>query len=297
MAKTTFGWVLTPNARDTEGTRDLQKNNEHFITVLEDDFDTIWVEDHFQWDNLPVVECWTALVYYAARHPEYRFGPLVFGQSYRNPALVAKMFATLYWLTGGNMIAGIGAGWKEDEYKSYGWPFPSDRDRIAEREEAVQVIQSMWSESPATFEGDYYSIKEAFCEPRPDPAPPLLIAGGGEKLTLRVVAKYGDWMNVGFCPPHVFARKLGALRGHCDSVKRDFDRIKKTYYAFISLHEGDKEPIKHEDLHFIQGQPEEVTAELRKFVNLGVEHIMIKFTDFPSTRGVELFKDKVIPHL
>jgi alkanesulfonate monooxygenase SsuD/methylene tetrahydromethanopterin reductase-like flavin-dependent oxidoreductase (luciferase family) len=297
MTQITFGWVLKPNARDTEGARSLQSNNEKFIAELGDSFNTIWVEDHFQWNDAPVVECWTALVYYAAKHPEYRFGPLVFGQSYRNPALTAKMFATLHWLSKGNMIAGIGAGWKEDEYISYGWPFPKDSQRIAELEDAVQIIRNMWSHSPVSFEGEYYSIKDAYCEPRPDPPPPLLIAGGGEMLTLRVVAKHADWMNVGFCPSATFARKLGALQTHCDDVNRDSNEIKKTYYAVISLHEGDEEPRESNDLHFIQGTPQEVTAELKEFIDLGVEHVMINFTDFPSTKGLELFKEKVVPNL
>ena len=297
MTKPTFGWVLTPNARDEEGAQTLQNNNEKFIAELKGVFDTIWVEDHFQWDDSPVVECWTALVYYAAKHPDFRFGPIVFGQSYRNPALVAKMFATLYWLREGNIIAGIGAGWKEDEYNSYGWPFPEDGVRIAELEEAVQVMREMWSQSPASFEGKYYSIKDAFCEPRPDPAPPLLVAGGGEKLTLRVVAKYADWMNVGFCDLKTYKRKLDALKGHCIEVGRDFDQIKKTYYALVSISEGASEPTQRDDLHLIQGTPEQVSAELKEFINLGVEHIMIKFLDFPSTTGLELFKEKVCPNL
>jgi len=297
MSKTTFGWVLTPNARETEGALTLHKHNEHYIDHLGSVFDTIWVEDHFQWNTIPVVECWTALVYYAAKYPNFQFGPLVFGQSYRNPALVAKMFSTLYWLTEGRMIAGIGAGWKEDEYESYGWPFPKDSQRIAELEEAVQIIRKMWTQSPASFQGKFYNIRDAFCEPRPEPAPPLLVAGGGEMRTLRVVAKYADWMNVGFCPPHIFARKLGALRGHCNEVGRNYDQIKKTYYALISISEGDLEPIEREDLHFIQGTPKDVTAELKEFINLGVEHVMIKFVDFPSTTGLNLFKEKVVPHL
>ena len=297
MTKTSFGWALQPNARDAEGAGALQENNEKFIAGLGNTFDTIWVEDHFHWDDSPAVECWTALVYYAAKHPEFRFGTLVFGQSYRNPALTAKMFATLNWLTEGNVIAGIGAGWQEDEYHAYGWPYPKDSQRIAELEDAVQIIREMWTKSPATFDGMYYSIKDAYCEPRPNPAPPLLIAGGGERLTLRVVAKYGDWMNYGFCPLEVFARKLRALKGHCEDVGRDYDEITKTYYAQISIHEGDKEPVEDEGLYLIEGTPGEVTAEFQEFINLGVEHIMINFRDYPSTTGLELFKEKVVPNL
>ena len=251
MTKTTFGWVLHPNASDAEGAKALQENNENFIANLGNFFNTIWVEDHFQWKDSPVVECWTALVYYAAKHPEYRFGPLVFGQSYRNPAMTAKMFATLSWLTEGNLVAGIGAGWKEDEY----------------------------------------------CEPRPNPAPPLLIAGGGEKLTLRVVAKYADWMNDGFCTSETYARKLEVLKGHCIDVGRDYGQIKKTYYAVIALFEDENQPAPEVDFHVVKGTPEAVTSELKEIISLGAEHIMIHFTDFPSTTGLDLFKEKVFPNL
>ena len=106
MTKPSFGWVITPAAKDAEDARNLHQDNQRFIEKLRGKFEMIWVEDHFQWNGRPVLECWTALVFLASRYPEFYFGPLVFGQSYRNPALVAKMFATLYWLTEGRMVAG-----------------------------------------------------------------------------------------------------------------------------------------------------------------------------------------------
>jgi alkanesulfonate monooxygenase SsuD/methylene tetrahydromethanopterin reductase-like flavin-dependent oxidoreductase (luciferase family) len=260
-------------------------------------FDTIWVEDHFQWDERPVIECWTTLVYLSAKYPGFHFGPLVMGQSYRNPALTAKMFATLDWLTDGRLIAGIGAGWKEDEYHSYGWPFPSASTRIAKLGEVAQIIRAMWNQSPATFEGEYYSIKEAYCEPQPDPQPPLLIAGGGEKLTLRVVARFADWMNVGFCNAETYQSKLAALKGHCQDVGRDYDQIKKTYFGFVSLKEEEQESLDRGGLHIVQGTPGDVEDEFRDFIDLGVEHFMLRFVDFPSMEGLDLFLEQVLPRL
>jgi alkanesulfonate monooxygenase SsuD/methylene tetrahydromethanopterin reductase-like flavin-dependent oxidoreductase (luciferase family) len=297
MSKPSLGWVISPSARSSEGAKTLHKNNDFFIRQLKGKFDILWVEDHFQWDHYPVIECWTALAYYAARYPDFRFGPLVFGQSYRNPALIAKMFASLHWLTDGRLIAGIGAGWKKDEYLSYGWSYPPASERIAQLDEAVQIIRLMWSQSPASFEGAYYSIREAYCEPRPIPIPPLLIAGGGEKLTLRVVAKYADWMNVGFCDAHTYKRKLDALKTHCHDVGRDYDDIKKTYYGFFSIKPEKTEPVHRDDLYLIQGTPPEIVKELKEFLALGVEHIMIKFIDFPSTNGLDLFLNDVYPNL
>ena len=293
----TFGWVITPAARDASGAATLHENNRRFIERMRGVFDTIWVEDHFQWGDRPVVECWTALAYLAAQHPDFTFGALVLGQSYRNPALTAKMMASLHWLTGRRTIAGIGAGWKEDEYRAYNWPYPEPRTRIEQLEDAVRIIRAMWTQSPASYTGKHYSIKEAYCEPRPNPPPPLLIAGGGEKLTLRVVAKHADWMNVGFCNAETYARKLGALRKHCDKVGRDYDSIKKTYFGFVSVSRDGAKPEPRGDLHIVYGAPDKVAGEMRQFVDLGVEHFMLRFVDFPSVEGLELFLAEVKPRL
>lgn len=297
MAAPTFGWVITPAARDADGAPALMEDNRRFIERIQGAFDTIWVEDHFQWKERPVVECWTALTYLAAQYPQFRFGSLVMGQSYRNPALTAKMMATLHWLTGGRFIAGIGAGWKDDEYHAYGWPFPDAKTRIAQLEDAVNIIRAMWTQSPANYTGEHYTIQNAYCEPRPTPPPPLLIAGGGEKLTLRVVAKYADWMNVGFCNAETFARKLKALDRHCAEIGRDVAAIKKTCFEFVSVTPDGAKPEPRGDLHIVYGTPDQVASELQAFARLGVEHFMLRFIDFPNTAGLELFLQEVQPRL
>lgn len=297
MANPTFGWVIQPSAREATGAATLMDDNHRFIERIRGAFTTIWVEDHFQWDDRPVVECWTALSMLAAQYPDLTFGALVLGQSYRNPALTAKMMGTLTWLTGGRFIAGIGAGWKEDEYLSYGWPYPSAKVRIEQLEEAVEIIRAMWSGSPASYRGKHYTITDAYCEPRPDPPPPLLIGGGGERLTLRVVAKHADWMNVGLCDVPTYAQKLKALQGHCEQVGRDYETIKKTYFGFLALTPEGKEPKRRDDLHLIYGTPQKVIDELRAFTELGVEHFIFRFVDFPELDGVELFLKYVMPAL
>jgi alkanesulfonate monooxygenase SsuD/methylene tetrahydromethanopterin reductase-like flavin-dependent oxidoreductase (luciferase family) len=294
---TTFGWVITPAAKDAQGTNTLNKENQAFIEKLRGSFEMIWVEDHFQWSDRPMLECWTTLVYLAASYPEFHFGPLVLGQSYRNPALTAKMFSTLHWLTSGRMVAGIGAGWKEDEYLAYGWTYPEPSVRIAQLEDAVQIIRSMWGSSPASFDGQHYKIAEAYGEPRPSPPPPLLIAGGGEQLTLRVVAQHADWMNVGFCDVETYSRKLDALRKHCDDVGRNYDEIKKTYFAITSIYESEPDDVPQRSFHLVQGTPTQVLDEYKQFIDLGVEHFMVRFVDFPEQDGVDLFLDQVMPAL
>jgi alkanesulfonate monooxygenase SsuD/methylene tetrahydromethanopterin reductase-like flavin-dependent oxidoreductase (luciferase family) len=297
MQKPTFGWVITPNAPDKLQAASLMQDNKRFIERIRGKFNTIWVEDHLQWGNEATLECWTALIYLAARYPDFTFGPLVLGQSYRNPALTAKMMATLYWLSGGRMIAGIGAGWKQDEYEAYGWPYPSAQIRIEQLEDTVQIMKAMWTQSPATFEGKHYAIYDAYCEPRPNPLPPLLIAGGGERYTLHVVVKHADWMNVGFEDVATYRKKLVVLRGHCDEVGRNYREITKTYYAVISLSEKSLHPRQETDYHIVQGTPDQVTEELQEFVKLGVSHFMINFNDFPSDVGLNLFLEEVYPAL
>ncbi|NDJ74892.1 MAG: LLM class flavin-dependent oxidoreductase, partial [Chloroflexi bacterium] len=131
-------------------------------TVLGDltgTFDGIWMTDHFFWGDEPTYEAWTVLAYLAARWPQLHVGPIVLGQSYRNPALLAKMGATLHALTGGRFIMGIGAGWKEDEYHAYGYPYPRPGIRIEQLEDTLEILKRMWTEpGQVTYEGKHYRV-------------------------------------------------------------------------------------------------------------------------------------------
>ncbi|MGH2606958.1 MAG: LLM class flavin-dependent oxidoreductase, partial [Anaerolineales bacterium] len=247
------------------------------------------------WGDRPMVEAWTALTYWSAQLPDLTFGNLVLGQSYRNPALMAKMIATLHWLRGGRLIAGIGAGWKQDEYDAYGWPFPSARVRLEQLEDAVRILRAMWTTSPATYRGRHYSIQEAYCEPRPDPAPPLLIAGDGERITLRLAAQYADWMNIPFRDYETTARKLDILARHCREVGRPLEQVRRTYYAFLSIRRDGAAPEPRPGVHMISGTPEVVAGELRRYSALGIDHFMLRFTDFPDESGMGLFVSEVWP--
>src|SRR4029078_12209791 len=132
-------------------------------------------------------------------------------------------------LTGGRFILGCGPGWLEHECRAYGYPFPPTRERIARMDEALRLIKTMWTESPATFEGEFYSVKDAWWEPRPDPPPPIMIGGSGERYLLRAVAEHADWWNELTKSITVLRHKMAVLRAHCADVGRDFDEIRKTY--------------------------------------------------------------------
>ncbi len=304
-----FGWHLpsfpvdgsTPSAFLDQLTTSLDYAQNHFASV--------WVDDHFwpwatfQADDTPYVECMTTIAYLAARYPKLHFGSSVLCQSYRNPGLLAKMVANLQWLTGGRFIFGIGAGWMVEEYAAFDIDFPKPSVRIAQMEEVIQICQKLWTESPASFEGKYYRIKDAYCSPQPNPLPPLLIGGGGEQLTLRVVAKYADLWNIPGGSYENYAHKLGILREHCTAIGRDYDSIVKTWSAeSIALGETEAEaqrilaasPYQN---HPIVGDPAQVAAQLQRFIDLGVTYLIVRLIDFPNPAGMELFVNEVMGRL
>src|SRR5258708_4959016 len=187
-----FGLMLQAATKNVPAS-ELFEYQRGLIDRLAPGFTTIWIEDHLQWDETGALECLTTLSYLAGAFPQYHVGSLVLGQAYRNPALLAKMAANLQLLSRGRFILGLGAGWKEDEYRAYGYPFPNTKTRLEQLEEAAIILKKMWTTRPATFTGKHYQISEAYCEPQPNPAIPLLIGGGGEEKTLGIIARQADW--------------------------------------------------------------------------------------------------------
>jgi alkanesulfonate monooxygenase SsuD/methylene tetrahydromethanopterin reductase-like flavin-dependent oxidoreductase (luciferase family) len=279
------------------------------MDVLRGHFASAWVADHFvpwarfQDATTPTYECWTTLCYLAGMFKEFTFGSIVMSQSYRNPALVARMAATLQSLTGGRFVLGIGAGWKRDEYRAYGYEYPEPATRIHQLEEAVQVIRLMFSQQRASFQGRYYHIEDAICEPRPNPAVPIMIGGGGKQLTLRVVAKYADWWNFPGGPFENYRELLDTLRGHCAKVGRDYASIKKTWGCEcvavapthdVALKMAEASPF-YDPKDALVGTPDEVAAQIKRFTDVEVEHFVLRFADFPRNESARLFIKEVLP--
>jgi alkanesulfonate monooxygenase SsuD/methylene tetrahydromethanopterin reductase-like flavin-dependent oxidoreductase (luciferase family) len=147
-------------------------------------FSGLWMTDHFFWDQEPTYEAWTVLSFMAARY-HLQLGPIVLSQSYRNPALLAKMAATLQNLSGGRLIMAVGAGWKEDEYHAYNYPFPPLPTRYQELRETLEILKRMWTEpGKVSYQGKHY-IQEAYCEPKPNPVPPIIVVAVGRLLIAR----------------------------------------------------------------------------------------------------------------
>lgn len=287
-----FGLMLQSVARNVPAA-ELPKYNRSLIEQLGPGFSTIWLEDHLQWGEQGLLECLTTLSYLAGIFPQYRVGTLVLSQSYRNPALLAKMAANLQLLTHGRFILGLGAGWKEDEYRAYGYPFPWSKTRLEELEETVIILKNMWTSCPASFEGKHYQIREAYCEPRPDPPVPLLIGGGGETRTLAIVARHADWYNFNSCPVEVYAHKVARLKEHCARIGRNPAEIKLTYLSTASVSENPAEVERSTEKHFIAGNSAEVIQEIEQLQRVGVTHCMFRFLDPAS---LERFVQTVLPH-
>ncbi|MFW9800143.1 MAG: TIGR03560 family F420-dependent LLM class oxidoreductase [Candidatus Thorarchaeota archaeon] len=205
-------------------------------------YDSVWTCDHFFKDTASVdinsLEAWTLLTALGAKTSKLKLGVLVTCNSYRPPALLAKMAATLDMVANGRLIFGIGAGWKRVEYEAYGYPFPSLRERMDRLEEALQVILKLWTEGRANFEGEYYRLKDAVFAPKPvqKPYPPILIGGHGEKRTLKLVAHYGNLSNFSPWASERIPRLLKTLEDHCETVGRSYESITKTFlgYCFIT---------------------------------------------------------------
>jgi len=278
-------------------------------TVIEH-FDSLWTEDHFfglddpedpsleshaskddpetaqlvtDHRAAPNVEGWTILTWLAARFPNVQLGPLVLSVSYRNPALLAKMAAGLQMLSEGQLIFGIGAGWRMEEYNAYGFDYDKASERVQQLEEALQITRLMWTEPAPTFKGKYYEIQEAYCEPRPDPLPPILIGGVGEQLMLPLIARHADWWNVAEVPVEDYRRKRDILFDNAISIDRDPAEIVLTYLMEVDtyLPESAQDSQRWID-------------RLSPFIELGVTHFMIGFGGVESVELIKRFAEEVI---
>jgi len=276
-----------------------------YLDLTAGPFDSLWLPDHVQYGGHNVAEGWTLLTWALARYPDKLCGHEVLCNSFRNPAHLAKMAATAQALSGGRVILGIGAGWNEEEYRAYGWPYPSTRVRIAQLGEAIEVIRRMWSEGAAEYRGEHYAISGARCEPRPHPIPPVMVGGSGEKFLLRVVAQHADWWNYVFRGLDAYAHKQAVLEAHCRAAGRDYDAIQQVVRVgiLIAETERDLERLRREpgirppaDIQLV-GTPAQVTDTLLEVIGQGADRLTVNFADVPRPEGTWLFAATVLPHL
>ncbi|UHQ98492.1 LLM class flavin-dependent oxidoreductase (plasmid) [Natrinema zhouii] len=290
-------------------------------------FDAAWAPDHLMLGrDHAEFECWTLLSALAGLTEDINLGSLVLCNDYRNPALVAKMAATLDVISDGRLELGLGAGWHEPEYEAYGWEYRDGFERLMRLDESIRLMKELWNADtgePASFAGDRYRIDDAYCEPGPvqDPHPPILVGGQGEEVTLKLVAKHADVWNTDVFngTPETLEHKIGVIEDHCETVDRDPDEIEYSWDGHIIC---TRDPEKYERLldlmipiqfeeeyvdqaditteeiaseYFIMGTPEECAEAIEKRIDAGVTKFQGWFVDFPDTDGMELFADEVMP--
>lgn len=237
-------------------------------------FEHAWLFDHFMPINGdttgPCLEGWTLLSAFAALTKRLRVGVMVTGNTYRYPAVLANMGATVDIISNGRLDFGIGAAWNEMEHNAYGIPFPSPGERLRRLAEACEVIKRMWTETAPDFDGQYYQLKQAYCEPKPvqKPYPPFVIGGSGEKVTLRIAAQYADIWNFVGGSVETFQHKNTVLDEHCNTIGRDPKTIERSVQFRVTP----------DDLHSLRDT-------IRTYVNAGATHLILGLI-YPYPEGI-----------
>jgi F420-dependent oxidoreductase-like protein len=301
--------------RDTSRIVDSLKN---LITRAEDTgFDSFWVMDHFHQipfigrPEEPMLEGWTTISVLAGITTKIKLGTLVTGILYRHPSVLAKIAATLDVLSKGRLFMGIGASYFEEEARAYGIPFyPSTQERMQRLEEAIQIIRKMWTEEPyASFEGKYYQIQNAYCNPKPiqKPSPPILVGGSGERKTLKIVAKYADACNL-FGSIETIKRKLDVLKEHCKNIGRDYDSILKTKLDLVVIDDSEEKARKRaqqfyigipeqqiKDREFaIYGTHEDVSRQIELLEEAGIQYLMVHLEPSRELEELDTFTSSIL---
>ena len=279
-------------------------------------YDAVWLYDHFHTVPTPqleaVFECWTSMAALARDTSTIRLGQMVTCNSYRPPSLLAKMASCFDVMSHGRLILGIVAGWYRHEYEAYGYEYPDTPDRLRMLRESLQVIKAMWTQDEATFDGRFYRIRGAVNEPKPvqKPHPPIWIGGGGEKVTLKLVAQYGDACNFNADVATV-RHKLEVVRQHCEAVGRDYDSVLKTIEFYTIL--GDKREIDRvvadqarrtgQDEEFIRswhplhGDADRIAEIVNEYAALGIEYFIVNLPNAAEGGVFSRFAEEVFPRL
>jgi alkanesulfonate monooxygenase SsuD/methylene tetrahydromethanopterin reductase-like flavin-dependent oxidoreductase (luciferase family) len=303
MTKVQFGLVVPGDALEKSRRPRYMEDVNRLLNSVKGSYTSAWFIDHLQFEDSDVLEGWTALTYLSALHPELQWGNSVLCQSFRNPALVAKMGATLQFLSGGRFILGIGAGWHEEEYLAYGYDFPAASTRVEELDEALQIIKALWTQERVSFEGKHYRIKEAWCEPKPDPLPTIMVRAFKPKM-LRVAARHADWWNVSSTGIEEYHTYVQEFERACEEVGRDPGTVRRSWGGGCVCAPTEQEVAEIAALNerlqpgedFI-GTPAQLLEQMQPFVELGVDYFMLDCQGFPRLTTVKMLVNEVLPAL
>jgi F420-dependent oxidoreductase-like protein len=302
MAKVEFGVTLPQIKRTWAETKAEAEEIERL------GFHSVWFNDHLYgipMPPIPILEAWTALSAVAAVTARVELGTLVTPVGFRNPALLAKVAATLDQISGGRVIMGLGVGWFEQEFRGYGIDFPPVQDRLGQLDEAAEIMKRMWSEEQVTFAGKYFRTDSVYCEPKPARRPPIMIGGGGEKVLLRLAAKHADVWNNLAVNQEKLAAKSEVLRRHCRDLGRDPAtlRISQQTMVVIGADEADAQAKKEKAARIygghmgsgIAGTAEQCIEQIRRMRDLGCSLFIIEFFGRDVREPAQLFAEKVMP--
>ncbi len=274
-------------------------------------YDSVWLDDHLMYGDAPILECWTALSALASVTRKIRLGTMVTSNAFRNPALLAKMAATVDVISNGRLEFGIGSGAQKEEHLAYGYEFSEPRIRINKMQETVEILKQMWIQEKTTYDGKYHKIVNAFCEPKPvqKPHPPITVGGSGELNTLRVTAKYADRFDFGFLADiEEFKYKMDVLENYCKLVGRNFAEIEKSCWPAgqILLGQSSEEidqlvqrfmprnlNIGDFEKYCFVGSPDQFAKRIKSYRDLGVSNFMLFFGDVPDLDSLQLFSETV----
>jgi F420-dependent oxidoreductase-like protein len=278
-------------------------------------FDSIWVYDHFHTVPSPEMEttfeCWTITAGLARDTQRVKIGQMVTCNGYRNPALLAKIASTVDVMSHGRLLCGLGAGWYEHEWRAYGYGFPETRERMGMFREACEIVVRMWTEEKPVFNGKYYTIDQPINEPKgvQKPHPPLWIGGGGEQVTLKLVAKWGNACNV-MGDVDTLRHKFNVLRNHCDTLGRNYDEIERSSGMSIYLINPGDDPVaatahvrgnlSYEDFTrwFVVGTAEQITEQMRQRADAGVTYFILYLMRLAHDHEqLQRFTEEVLPHI
>lgn len=286
-------------------------------------YDSLWVYDHFHTVPAPTqeatYEAWTLMAALAVATDKVRLGQMCTCNTYRPPSYLAKVAASIDVISGGRLEMGIGAGWYEHEHDGYGYPFLKPSERLGMLEEGVEIMKGMWTEDVFDYEGKHYTLEGAICQPKPlqDPHVPIWVAGGGERITLRIAAQHAGYTNFGSESPDEFTHKSDILRDHCDRLGTDFDAITRSVnfniFCTETQAEADEKIAEYrarlsrfvpEDRADMQagfykdrsGAPDKVINDLKEWEARGMGYAIVNFADAAyDISGLELFANEVIP--
>jgi len=283
-----FGW-LSPviGNRWSDHQPIVVFQDQHILPTALPHFDSVWIADHFYGFDAktdPFLEAWTTLTWLAARYPNVELCHHVLGHGYRPPALTAKMAATLQTLSGGRFVLGIGAGWRDDEYRAYGYDFPSAKVRFQQLEEVVTICRLMWTQDEPSFEGRHFRIDGASAPPLPNPAPRVLIGASGEQIGLPLVGRIADGWNCWYRGDDDWNRRKGIVHAAAEKAGRDPGHIEITNTIEKPLPTTDEES-------------EQLLEVLRHRRSLGITHFVMDFGHPQSTEPVLRFVEQVMAPL